>query len=504
MDIEIRKSAERQTVMLCKAAAMLEEGGEVVVPDSKPDIARILTTFARAEARREIRGGKVYCEGVIRTSTLYVPESGKGLAYVELGIPFSNVFDVADKIEGKNAAAFVSAGVVESSARELNPRKISVRVGLRLTCECYAPTELLISGGTDEKSCETKLETVNARFLLGVYEKLQSVTDSAELPDSRLRDAELVWTSADVHTGESRMIPNKVIVKGEIEAKITALRGDELCAERATIPFAAVVDAEGADEGKGCDISYTVSECDFALAEENGTGRFLLSAKLNLSTHVSVWEEKQLVFLEDAYATSGALGCTYSECELAAAGKQTVVRTQQTERVETGAAVASVALCTASGGAASYSAGKSLGEVKLDAVFADRDGSFYHAGRTAALELAAEDTGVAATDVEISELSYHITADEEIEFKFTAVWHMAPVSNISLRQISAMTLEPEADAGRKPSAVLCYAENGESIWDLGKRMRASAADIAAANAIEGDKLPRERMILIPSGHGEVR
>ena len=65
-----------------------EEAVETVVPDTMPDVERILFTEGTASIRsKEVLDGAVNITGSVNATVLYVPEGGEGTSSLEATIP---------------------------------------------------------------------------------------------------------------------------------------------------------------------------------------------------------------------------------------------------------------------------------------------------------------------------------------------------------------------------------------------------------------------------------
>ena len=92
MELNLHTIPINDTAVLARLVSPAEESGDIVVPDSLPDIVRIVETDARVELRsKEVRGGKVYAEANAAVNVIYVPETGGGLCRLAVSLPFAAV-----------------------------------------------------------------------------------------------------------------------------------------------------------------------------------------------------------------------------------------------------------------------------------------------------------------------------------------------------------------------------------------------------------------------------
>ena len=117
-----------------------EQTAEVIVPDSCPDVSRIVYASASVIVRgKECRTGGVLVSGGIRASALCVPEDDSGARTLESYIPFSLRIEHPSVTE--QTQAVVSAFVRQIDARLINSRKILFRADLCCTADGYREEE---------------------------------------------------------------------------------------------------------------------------------------------------------------------------------------------------------------------------------------------------------------------------------------------------------------------------------------------------------------------------
>ena len=179
MELDLKREPVRDTAAIIRLRAVSEESGDVVVPDSLPDIIRIVETDAHIELKnKELRGGKLYAEAAAHISAVYVPETGGGLCRLAVSLPLSTVFDLGDAAEG-SPQTILGAELLSAAARELNPRKISVKAVCDFACAVYAAREPEICTGVENPDdAEIQTAAKRVRLTSGVYEKTLTVSDS--------------------------------------------------------------------------------------------------------------------------------------------------------------------------------------------------------------------------------------------------------------------------------------------------------------------------------------
>ena len=506
MELNLKRESVRDTATIVRLSAVSEESGDVVVPDSLPDIIRIVETDAHIELKnREIRGGKLYAEAVAHVSAIYVPEAGGGLCRLAVSLPLSSTFDL-EGVSDTAPQTMLRAELLNASARELNPRKISVKAVCNFLCSVFESREPTIYTGLEEADeAEMKTESRLVHLTSGIYEKMLSVSDSTELASAAADCAEILKYETEVRTTDCKQIKNKVILKGEVGVSMLTLGGGEeklVKNTEAVVPFAGVIDCEGVTEETAVEISYQVTDCDLNIVTESGTNRPLLTAKMNLVIGVEAWEEREISYISDAYSVSCPLECETEQLQFRSAGRPVDIRQSGRETISTGIAIKSVYMCSVAAENGVYhkteDAGEVAADVKIKLILEAEDGGVYSLIKNVAVSAPAESGAFEVGALSVSDKSYHISGNEDVEIRFTAVFHLLPAGGEIIKQICAMRLlEPETKDRRQPALTLCYANTGESFWQLGKRLGATVGDIQTANGLSGEFPPDGKLLLVP-------
>lgn len=486
--------------------AVAEESGDAVVPDNMPDIIRIVETDDHVDVKSsDLRGTRLYTDAVAHISAVYVPETGGGLCRLEVTLPLSAVFDFSSTEDIENADFRVRAKLVNVSARELNPRKIAVKVVCDFRCTLCRRRDVEISTGLETGTAELRMATARIRLTGGMCEKTILVSDSAELPAVAADTEEILCYRVRPQLNDTKVIHGKVICKGDLAISLLACGDSEMKPVRsldAVIPFAGVIDCDGAEDGMEAEIRLHPADCELRIVMENGTNRPLLAAKLDLIAAVSVWEERELDYIADAYCLSAGTQCETEELCFRTVGRCREFRQPHRETIGCSVPVRGVYLCKVTPGPAQYASGEAgtgcacAAEIRL--LVESENGGVYSVTRTADIFVPTDLPEGMPVTIEVEDLTFRASGDEEAEVRFTLTVRADGAMTTSIRQVCAMEASKTTEEmGRAPAFTLCHALRGESFWDLGKRMRAAEADIRAVNDLTCDEPPMGQMLLIP-------
>ena len=203
-----------------------EQTAEVIVPDSCPDVARIVYTSASVIVRgKECRTGSVLVSGGIRASALCIPEDDSGARTLESYLPFSLRIEHPGVTE--RTQAVVSAFVRQIDARLIHSRKILIRADLCCTAECLtAEEETLYALSAPPKELQTKRRTYPVSLPKETAEKSFTVTDDLTLPTGKPFASEICCYETVPRITDCKVVGSKAVFKGTLEVNMLYLSGD--------------------------------------------------------------------------------------------------------------------------------------------------------------------------------------------------------------------------------------------------------------------------------------
>ena len=138
MELAFEKNAVDHLKKLVCQAVSQEETAETVVPDSLPDVGRIVGCWGIPVIRsKEWRQNGMSASGGVSAWVLYGPEEGGTPRQVSVYLPLTAKWELPP-VE-QEGPILVSRRLRSIDARMVNSRKILVRVSLSCKGEAYCP-----------------------------------------------------------------------------------------------------------------------------------------------------------------------------------------------------------------------------------------------------------------------------------------------------------------------------------------------------------------------------
>ncbi|MBR6741079.1 MAG: DUF3794 domain-containing protein [Clostridia bacterium] len=511
MDLILAKNEYRSVQVVFDSYAVTEESGDAIVPDYCPDMIRIAETSAELELTgKEIRGGRVFAEGLVHAGAIYVPETDFGIFSIPVTIPVTQTFDISALNEDKIEQVSVSAEIVSVSARELNPRKVSVKATVSFRCTVYSSDVITLStdiADAELYGVEYKKEPVYGQYMTFCNEKMLSISDSSELNDFRPGELEILKLSSTPEITDCKLITDKIVLKGEMSVSMLVRTGDQtrpVASAETVFPFSGVIDCRGVRPESKIKQYCRILSSKYKITEEAGTGKALLVMSADISVFTEVWEALEAEIIVDAYAVKNNYELKSIPLSLSGGNEEITLKEQIKESISAGVGIRSVYSCSVN--AANPSTQREDGrtnaccDAKLKIIFEADDGGIYSLSKNIPVCCAIDtDTEVRAVYAKAVDDSFHISGNEDIELRFSVEFVIEHGGILSLTQVDSIVLGESSGGIRTPALTLCYADPDEKVWDMAKRLRAAAADIVRANGLADDCLPQGRLLLVPRG-----
>lgn len=504
MELELERSQLRCYDTVLETTVFPEETMEMIVPDACPDILRVVDTCGTVLLKsREAQEGRAEVAGAVCCSVLYQPDGAEGIHRIEVNVPF---FCAAEHpAVGQGGTVMAMPRVQAAETRLLNPRKVLVRVNLAVDIQVFAPCDAeLCSGAVDgpESGVQQLLETQEAYVVSCAQEKPFHFSDDLTISGSRPEAEELLKSRVDLVCGESKVIGNKLIFKGEAALQLLYRAvGGQTCAADFQLPFSQIMEVAGVAEDADCAVNVQLGELSCAM--EAGDGR-TVSVSMDLVAQAVVRESRTMTVLSDIYSVSQSLSAEFGSYSFNTLLEQGSRRQSVREVVETTAAVRSVADAYVTVGAVTQTweaARLTLSaQVTVTALCETENGELtaVTAALTVPCSLDLADGCACSCRCGCPGAVFATPTAGGVELRLDLDFQYLALTSRKVVGVSRVHAEEmgEKDAGQQPSIVLRVLGQ-ERLWDVAKTYCTTTEDIMRANELtEGDPLAG-RLLLIP-------
>ncbi|MBR0282880.1 MAG: DUF3794 domain-containing protein [Oscillibacter sp.] len=489
-----------------------EESAETIVPDYCPDMARVIATEGTVYLHgQELREGRAEVTGSVQVNILYTPDGESGVRTLELSLPFTAESDNRALSDCAEVSAETVAELLE--ARMLNPRKVLTRCRLatRLTGYRKAALRLTTDVITPEgRRIEKRRERQKIVLLTQFIRREFQFSDTFALPSGRPGAVELLAADVSPDVTETKLIGNKLIVKGVFTVSTLYLTDENQCASQtAELPFSQILDVDDAPEDSPVSVRVTLSGSDIQLDGADPDGREI-AVTLYLEALAIVRREMEIDLLRDLYSTAFETRYDAAPLTLIEAWTRQTCRQSVREVLETGMAADEILSLRVLCGPVTVSAEDGRGvlrvPVTIRVLYADEGGVTLVAERRIEVRADADcpDGYQITARAEVSEEPRGSVSERGIDVRFALDFRMEAVKFARTLSVTAAELDTDApkDAADAPSLVLRRMGPDESAWDMAKACNSTVAAILDANQLTDEaELSRDALILIPRQRG---
>ena len=321
MSVKLQKEHLKLCTALCSPFCRSTVEGDVIVPDVKPDIQKILQVENNvAITRKTVQPDKVHVEGVVKLNILYIPDGECGDLVKSISACQEFVHTIDIKGASPDMEACVSAEGGESEYTLVNSRKLNIRTKVGLTVRLLCHKEVEIATGIEDRCCvEFKEKLVKVYNPKIDVQREFVLRERLEIPSSKPSVREILKFSARVAGTELTFLENKAVVKGE--AKILVMYSGE-CESPVpetmeyTSAFCETLEIEGICEDMKGEVDYRVKDCNFEVCPDSDGDKKIIATELVICAGVQAFEMVEVSAIEDAYGTERAVEAKKEPCQM--------------------------------------------------------------------------------------------------------------------------------------------------------------------------------------------
>ncbi len=489
-DINISRSvAKGSTKTVCD--------GNIIVPDKKPDILKVVWVDSRAAITdKTVRDGKISLSGKVYLTVLYIPDTeDKGVTSINSSFDFSETVPVPGVEEGMKIIASTDVSRVDYSI--INSRKLHIKNIVALSYEVIEIKNTEIPTGVESDTAQVKTDTVKIKNTYDVCDHEFTVNEKISLLAGQGDVADILKTDVEITDTEYKAITGRVILKGIITVRVLYVSADgEIEHTESEMPFTEVVESENTLDNMDCDIEYFVLDIDSA-AEENPDGDMrYIAVNAGISVIVRPSAREDICIISDCYVPGKK---TEIKSEKITVEENVLTEKEQStvrdicdfsERVK---GVYNVVMSP--GATKADMAGERVvleGKIDVYVLYLSEGGespvnSLHHQIPYAITF----DTNVPGDDitvkpqVKIKHSGYTLNAAGEVELRCILEAGADMVRNTEIDIIDdIITSEPENSGA---SIVIYFTQKGDSVWNIAKRYSVPVDNILKYNDIDGNK-----------------
>jgi hypothetical protein len=502
MSVNLQKTQMRLCNVICSPYCQTIVEGDVIVPDIKPDIKKILQVNNNVVVnQKNVQNDKIYIQGTVKINILYTPDGYEGMAVRSISTTqeFNHALDIKGAKPGMEL--WVDASVDPAEFTLVNSRKLNIRSRVGLSARLSGMNEIEIATGIDDSNnielCGCMLSLYNPRI-----DEVRDIIirERLEVPAGKPAICEILKSSANPRLTELTLATDKAIIKGELKI-CTLYCGDEITLPQVmehTIPFDEVLEIAGLTEGMNGEVDFCLKDLIFEICQDSDGDKRILSCEFTIETEIRAYETLECAAIEDAYGLKQTVQLkreTYSIEKMLGS-----ITTQITANESVGVPdylpeISCLCDCTAVPVIENVSINDNsvtvTGYMTCNILYLADDEELPVSGFAHILPFShcfdmpgITPDAVCDTKAEVEHIGCTINNEKSLQLRAIISLNMKAVKPESIELVSDISFDNAEPLPSLPSATIYYVQKGDTLWNVSKKYRIPQERIIAENGDE--------------------
>ena len=304
MDLQFSKSVCQCLRKVTCQAVHQEQTQEIRLPDTMPDIGRVLGSWGQVIVRgKEWRGNGMSVNGGVMVWVLYAPEDGSAIQSIEGWIPMQLKWDFPQT--QRDGTICVSPLLKAVDARSVSARKIMVRASVSAMGEAQEPMEQDIYTPVDvPKDVQLLRRKYPVELPMEAGEMSFQMEEELSMPASAPKIHKIVRCCLVPVVAEQKVLAGRLVFRGNAKLQAVYLDPDgNLCTNLWELPFSQYTELDrDYSVNATADIVPIVTGMEMEAAEDGKR-----TCKLGISVQYTVYDRQILDLVCDGYSTQRQL-----------------------------------------------------------------------------------------------------------------------------------------------------------------------------------------------------
>ena len=300
MALETVKENLRVNKLVATKSEVILVEGDMIVPDSKPDILNtICTSGVVCIYKKEVLEGKIRVDGNIDTYIMYMSEDEQSkVRGLSTSLDFSESLQIANVEEGMNARVTTKLKNIE--AKVINGRKIGIKAAIEVEIKVYSVEDIdIVNDIANSEGIQMLKESLRVNSLVGTGENKIFAKDTININNTD-NLAEILKANINIGNRDVKISYNKILTKADAEVKIMYLTEDNRIGTITTnIPVIGFIDIQDVTEENICDVDYEIRNI---VLKPNSAEEHSIYIEVEIGVMAIVYEEKQIELIQDLYS----------------------------------------------------------------------------------------------------------------------------------------------------------------------------------------------------------
>ncbi len=489
--------------------------GEYLIPDTHPDVVKILTVEAKPViTNKEVVQERVYVEGQVEYNVIYLAKEDEGLGVhtISYSDKFANYIDVAGAEHRMVCDA--ESEVEHINSNIINERKVSLECIFSTKCTVYKKDSFEFVKDI-EGSGDIEVKKRSEAFDKLVYEKKfdLSTKASVQIGMDKPQIGKIIKINAQLHKKEVRALDGRVQIscycKLDILYKATDSR--ELVPLEDDLFLTKEEDAENVSSSMITDGDFRVAASEYSIGEDDLGEARTLDIEVLVGGELKVYSKEELEIIEDAYSPARNMELKKDDVDMTVLHGQGSNETIVKDNIEPeDGANEPLQILSSKGDVVSLENKIVDNKIVIDGIVnvnvmyktADAENSVANVNSEIPFTTAVDIQDM-KSDMKSVVKAWIENLQASIEAHTIAIKAVinasAKVYLQSKKQyISEVEEKEEEVQGKKASITIYSVQKNDTLWDLAKKFNTTIAELLKINDLEGpDSICVNQKLIIP-------
>lgn len=304
MEVNLEKETICVNRQVTTKKEMIYVQGDIIVPDSKPDILSTINTCGNVSIyKKEVLDGKIRIDGNINTYIMYLADNeSDNVRGINSSFDFSETLMVPECKQ--DMTVWLDASVKTIDAKVLNGRKLSLKIGVEVQIKVFSREDVEIVNKINDDNIQVLEKNISLNSQVGEGNNTAFVKDTISI-DNGDTLAEILKADIKLVDKDIKLSYNKVLAKAEAQIKVMYLTEDgQIKSITSRIPLVGFVDIANVQEENICDIVYEIKNI---IIKPNPTDENSIYVEMEVQISCVAYEEKPINLISDLYSISDKL-----------------------------------------------------------------------------------------------------------------------------------------------------------------------------------------------------
>lgn len=491
MVVDVNKEQLTLNKLICEKKETIVVQGDMIVPDSKPDILNTIDTSGIISIyKKEALDGKVRIDGNISMYIMYLTENSEDkIRGLNTNLDFSENFIIPECTN--EMKSLVETSIKSIECKVLNGRKLSIKASVETKIKVFWAEETSVVSDINDNNIQALKPTYRINTLVGSGETKSYLKETMPI-DNVDNLAEILKANICLVDKDIKVSYNKILAKAEIEVQIMYLTEDNrVNTVEAKLPVVGFVDIQNVLENNICDSSFELKNI---IIKPNSVEEHSIYVELEIEISCQSYEEKEISIIQDLYSVCNDVNYTKNtvrtmsnknnRCETLSVREKINVPEIRDNRIVNVDVTPVIQNENRMNSKVKYD-----GELNLMITYADNSGvGINNKNVTIPFEFTIDEINISNStkidiQMEIKAKDFIVQSGGDINVNVDVQFNMNAYDDVELDIIDDVT-EEEGEEAQDYSVVIYVVKPGDSLWNIAKQFKSTVDDIARVNGIE--------------------